>query len=114
MNVRVLLVSRFRELSMKVSALSRDALTIVHVAWLSDAIRRLKRNDFQAVMADLDLPDAKGLEALHALVGAAPPFADPRLGGCPGVSADEDGGARSTGLFAKTPPRCGHTHACIA
>jgi PAS domain S-box-containing protein len=72
MNVRVLLVSRFRELSMKVSALSRDALTIVHVAWLSDAIRRLKRNDFQAVMADLDLPDAKGLEALHALVGAAP------------------------------------------
>ena len=27
---------------------------------------------FQAVMVDLDLPDAKGLEALHALVGAAP------------------------------------------
>jgi PAS domain S-box-containing protein len=72
MNVRVLLVSRFRELSMKVSALSREALTIVHVAWLSDAIRRLKRNDFQAVMADLDLPDAKGLEALHALVRAVP------------------------------------------
>jgi PAS domain S-box-containing protein len=69
MNVRVLLVSRFRE---QVSALSRDALTIVQVAWLSDAIRRLKRNDFQAIMADLDLPDAKGLEALHALVGAAP------------------------------------------
>src|SRR5450631_64917 len=71
MNVRVLLVTRFRELSMKVSAMNRDALTIVHVAWLSDAIRRLTRNDIQAVMVDLDLPDAKGLEALHALAGAA-------------------------------------------
>jgi PAS domain S-box-containing protein len=57
---------------MKVSALNRDALTIVHVAWLSDAIRRLQRHDFQAVMVDLDLPDAKGLKALHALMEAAP------------------------------------------
>jgi DNA-binding NarL/FixJ family response regulator len=72
MNVRVLLVTRFRHLSMKVAASNRDALTIVHVAWLSDAIRRLKQNNFQAVMVDLDLPDAKGLEALHALTGAAP------------------------------------------
>src|SRR5450631_1348170 len=72
MNIRVLLVTRFRELSMKVSALNRDALTIVHVAWLSDAIRRLKQNNFQAVMVDLDLPDAKGLEALHALTRVAP------------------------------------------
>jgi PAS domain S-box-containing protein len=72
MNVRVLLVTRFRHLSMKVAASNRGALTIVHVAWLSDAIRRLKQNNFQAVMVDLDLPDAKGLEALHALTGAAP------------------------------------------
>lgn len=72
MNVRVLLVTRFRELSMNVSALNRDALTIVHVAWLSDAIRRLKRNDFQAVIVDLDLPDAKGVEVLRALAGTAP------------------------------------------
>jgi PAS domain S-box-containing protein len=72
MNVRVLLVTRFRHLSMKVAASNQDALTIVHVAWLSDAIRRLKQNNFQAVMVDLDLPDAKGLEALRALTGAAP------------------------------------------
>jgi PAS domain S-box-containing protein len=57
---------------MKVAASNRDALSIVHVAWLSDAIRRLKQADFQAVMVDLDLPDAKGLETLHALTRAAP------------------------------------------
>lgn len=57
---------------MKVAASNRDALTIVHVARLSDAIRRLKQNNFQAVMVELDLPDAKGLEALRSLTGAAP------------------------------------------
>jgi PAS domain S-box-containing protein len=57
---------------MKVAASNRDALTIIHVAWLSDAISRLKQEDCQAVMVDLDLPDAKGLEALNALMGAAP------------------------------------------
>jgi DNA-binding NtrC family response regulator len=72
MNVRVLLVTRFRSLSMKVAASNRDALTIVHAAWLSDAIRRLKQNNFQAILVDLDLPDAKGLEALHALTEVAP------------------------------------------
>jgi PAS domain S-box-containing protein len=72
MNVRVLLVTRFRYLSMKVAASNRDALTIFHVAWLSDAMRRLKQGNFQAIMVDLDLPDAKGLEALHALTEAAP------------------------------------------
>jgi two-component system cell cycle sensor histidine kinase/response regulator CckA len=72
MNFRVLLVTRFRDLSMEVAAWNRDALTIIHVAWLSDAIRRLKQNDFQAVMVDLDLPDVKGLETLHALMGVAP------------------------------------------
>ena len=72
MKARVLLVTRFRDLSMKVAGSNRDALTIVHVAWLSDAIRRLKQNNFQAVMVDLDLPDAKGLEALHALTRVAP------------------------------------------
>jgi DNA-binding NtrC family response regulator len=75
MKVRVLLVTYFRKLSSKVSALNRYALTVVHVAWLAAAVRRLKRNDFQAVMVDLDLPDAKGLEALHALIEAAPHFA---------------------------------------
>jgi PAS domain S-box-containing protein len=72
MNARVLLVTRFRDLSMKVAGSNRDALTIVHVAWLSDAIRRLEQSDFQAVMVDLDLPDAKGLEGLHALARIAP------------------------------------------
>jgi PAS domain S-box-containing protein len=72
LNVRVLLITRFRCLSMKVAASNRDALSIVHVAWLSDAMRRLKQTDFQAVMVDLDLPDAKGLETLHALTRAAP------------------------------------------
>jgi PAS domain S-box-containing protein len=72
MNARVLLVTRFRDLCAKVAGSNRDALTIVHVAWLSDAITRLKQNNFQAVMVDLDLPDAKGLEALHALTRVAP------------------------------------------
>jgi PAS domain S-box-containing protein len=72
MNARVLLVTRFRDLSMKIAGSNRDALTIVHVAWLSDAIRRLEQSDFQAVMVDLDLPDAKGLEGLHALARIAP------------------------------------------
>jgi len=72
MNARVLLITRFLSLSMKVAASNRDALTIFHVAWLSDAMRRLKQDDFQAVLVDLDLPDAKGLEALDALLGAAP------------------------------------------
>jgi PAS domain S-box-containing protein len=57
---------------MSVAASNRGTLTIIHVAWLSDAIRQLKQNDFQAVMVDLDLPDAKGLKALHALMGVAP------------------------------------------
>jgi len=81
MNARALLVTRFRDLSTKVAALNRDALTIVHVAWLSDAITRLKQNNFHVVMVDLDLPDAKGLEALHALTRVVPPLADSRLGG---------------------------------
>jgi PAS domain S-box-containing protein len=72
MNVRALLVTRFRELSMKIAASNRDALTLIHVAWLSDAIRRLKQSDFQAILVDLDLPDAKGLEALHGLMEVAP------------------------------------------
>jgi PAS domain S-box-containing protein len=72
MNARVLLVTRFRDLSMKVAGSNRDALTIVHVAWLSDAIRRLAQSDFQAVMVDLDLPDAKGLEGLQTLARIAP------------------------------------------
>jgi PAS domain S-box-containing protein len=72
MNTRVLLVTRFRDLSMKVAGSNRDALTIVHVAWLSDAIRRLEQSDFQAVLVDLDLPDAKGLEGLHALARIVP------------------------------------------
>ena len=72
MNARVLLVTRFRDLSMKVTGSNRDALTIVHVAWLSDAIRRLEQSDFQAVLVDLDLPDAKGLEGLHALARIVP------------------------------------------
>jgi hypothetical protein len=49
LNVRVLLITRFRCLSMKVAASNRDALSIVHVAWLSDAMKRLKQTDFQAV-----------------------------------------------------------------
>jgi hypothetical protein len=67
MNARVLVVTRvlvdtrFRELSMKASA--RDALTIVHVAWLSDAISRLKRTDFQAVMA-VDSGECRSLFSL--------------------------------------------------
>ena len=72
MNARVLLVTRFRDLSMRVASSNRAGLTIVHVAWLSDAIRRLEQSDFQAVMVDLDLPDAKGLEGLHALARIAP------------------------------------------
>jgi PAS domain S-box-containing protein len=72
MNARVLLVTRFRDLSMKIAGSNRDALTIVHVAWLSDAIRCLEQSDFQAVMVDLDLPDAKGLEGLHALARIVP------------------------------------------
>jgi CheY-like chemotaxis protein len=71
MNARVLLVTRFRDLSTKVAGSSRDALTIVHVTGLSDAITRLKQDNFQAVMVDLDLPDAKGLEALRALTRVA-------------------------------------------
>ena len=57
---------------MKVAGSNRDALRIVHVAWLSDAIRRLAQNSFQAVLVDLDLPDAKGLEGLDALARIAP------------------------------------------
>jgi len=72
MNVRALLVTRFQELSMKIALSNRDALTLIRVAWLSDAIRRLKQSDFQAILVDLDLPDAKGLEALHALMEVAP------------------------------------------
>jgi hypothetical protein len=72
MNARVLLVTRFQDLSMKVAGSNRDVLTIVHVAWLSDAIRRLAQSDFQAVMVDLDLPDAKGLEGLQRLARIAP------------------------------------------
>jgi PAS domain S-box-containing protein len=72
MNARVLLVTRFRDLSMKVAGSNRDALTIVHVAWLSDAIKRLEQSDFQAVLVDLDLPDAKGLKGLHALARIVP------------------------------------------
>jgi PAS domain S-box-containing protein len=57
---------------MKIAASNRDVLILIHVAWLSDAIRRLKQSDFQAILVDLDLPDAKGLEALHALMEGAP------------------------------------------
>jgi hypothetical protein len=57
---------------MNVAASNRDALTTVHVAWFSNPVRRLKRNDFRAVVVDLDEPDEKGLEALLALKGITP------------------------------------------
>lgn len=72
MSVRVLLVTRVHDLNRRIAAPLGDALTIVHVAWLSDAIRRLKHGNFQVVMLDLDLPDAKGREALEALIRVAP------------------------------------------
>jgi diguanylate cyclase (GGDEF)-like protein/PAS domain S-box-containing protein len=72
MSVRVLLITRFRDLIRRIAASNGDALAIEHVAWLSDAKKRLKQHAFQAIMADLDLPDAQGMEALRALTRAAP------------------------------------------
>ncbi len=72
LNVRVLLVTRDRELSRRVAGANGDAFAIAHVAWLADAISRLKKNNFQAVIVDLDLPDAQGLETLAALMAVAP------------------------------------------
>ena len=68
MSVQVLLVTRFRELSRRLAAANVDAFAIEHIASLAKAISRLKQNDFQAVVVDLDLPDPQGLEALSALM----------------------------------------------
>lgn len=76
MSVRVLLITRHREPGVSparaFSQPAGSALTIESVTRLSDAITRLKKNDIQAVMVDLNLPDAIGFEVLLALIGVAP------------------------------------------
>lgn len=67
----MLLITRFRELSRRVAAANAEAFQIDHVARLAGGLSRLMKNEFQAIVVDLDLPDSKGLQTLRALMAVA-------------------------------------------
>ncbi|MCZ7646977.1 MAG: ATP-binding protein [Planctomycetota bacterium] len=48
------------------------AFEVTHVAWLEEAIRRLRQDPFDAALLDLALPDTNGLETVSNLHKAMP------------------------------------------
>lgn len=62
------------------AAMARDILDtwrpnefdLIHVQDLEDALRRLSREPFDAVLLDLSLPDAKGLDTVTQVLGTSP------------------------------------------
>ncbi|MBI2999051.1 MAG: EAL domain-containing protein [Deltaproteobacteria bacterium] len=58
-----------REMLAEAGALPFD---LIHVSRLSDALKRLKKAEFDAVLLDLNLPDARGLDAIAPLSDTAP------------------------------------------
>jgi diguanylate cyclase (GGDEF)-like protein/PAS domain S-box-containing protein len=77
MSTLVLLITRDRNLTNRLtkslSDFAGDALTIESVDRVSEATRRIKKNDgVDAVIMDWDLPGTRGFESLLVLLGAAP------------------------------------------
>ncbi|OGP30873.1 MAG: hypothetical protein A2038_07435 [Deltaproteobacteria bacterium GWA2_57_13] len=58
-----------REMLAEAGALPFD---LMHVSRLSDALKRLKEAEFDAVLLDLNLPDARGLQAIAPVSDTAP------------------------------------------
>ncbi len=51
---------------------SADQFELVHVNTLSEALRRLSRERFEAVLLDLSLPDTKGLDTVTQMLETSP------------------------------------------
>ncbi len=51
---------------------SADQVDLVHVDTLEEALRRLSREPFDAVLLDLSLPDTKGLETVTQMLATSP------------------------------------------
>lgn len=51
---------------------SGDQFDLVHVNTLSEALRRLSRERFEAVLLDLSLPDTKGLDTVTQMLATSP------------------------------------------
>ncbi len=50
----------------------RPAFTVTLVTQVAEAVERLRRDHYDAVLLDLSLPDSHGLETLHAVQQASP------------------------------------------
>src|SRR5438477_8080825 len=75
-SMRVLLVEDSAADARLVRELIQDSgagdVTVTHVTRVREALARLGDDGFDAILLDLTLPDARGIEGLHQLVQAAP------------------------------------------